>query len=115
MNVPTISEYIKLYEENDETQMDLLSEPFKTLGRDSQVPNAVATTFIISINQIKEWGPKAIEKLSLYWPPARIEKWYKEIFSNQVSSKDRCNIELIKSTTAMYTSPLRPFKQYNES
>lgn len=64
-NVLTISEYIELYKDSDETQMDLLSEPFETLGRDSQVPNAVTTTLIISINQIKKKDPKAIEILSL--------------------------------------------------
>lgn len=64
-NVLTISEYIELYKENDETQMDLLSEPFETLGRDSRVPNAVATTLIVSINQIKDRDPKAIDILSL--------------------------------------------------
>lgn len=64
-NVLTVNEYIELYKDSDETQMDLLSEPFVTLGRDSTVPNAVATTFIVSINQIKERDPKAIEILSL--------------------------------------------------
>jgi len=64
-NVLTISEYIELYRDSDETQMDLLSEPFETLGRDSRVPNAVATTLIISINQIKNKAPKAVEILSL--------------------------------------------------
>lgn len=64
-NVLTISEYIELYKDSDETQMDLLSESFETLGRDSQVPNAVATTLIISINQIKKKDPKAVEILSL--------------------------------------------------
>lgn len=64
-NVLTISEYIELYKDSDETQMDLLSEPFETLGRDSRVPNAVATTLIVSVNQIKKQDPKAIEILSL--------------------------------------------------
>lgn len=64
-NVLTINEYIELYKDSDETEMDLLSEPFETLGRDSQVPNAVATTLIISIDQIKKKDPKAVEILSL--------------------------------------------------
>lgn len=64
-NMLKINEYIELYKDSDETQMDLLSEPFETLGRDSQVPNAVATTLIISINQIKKQDPKAIKILSL--------------------------------------------------
>lgn len=64
-NVISVNEYIELYNESDETQMDLLSESFETLGRDSEVPNAVTTTFIVSINQIKERDPKAIDILCL--------------------------------------------------
>ena len=64
-NILTVNEYIELYKDSDETQMDLLSEPFVTLGRDSAVHNAVVTTFIVSINQIKERDPKAIEILCL--------------------------------------------------
>lgn len=64
-NVLTVNEYIESYKESDEAQMELLSEPFEALGRDSAVHNAVATTFIVSINQIKERDPKAIEILSL--------------------------------------------------
>ena len=64
-NVLTVNEYIEFYKESDETQMELLSEPFEALGRDSAVHNAVATTFMVSINQIKERDPKAIEILCL--------------------------------------------------
>lgn len=64
-NVLTVNEYIEFYKESDETQMELLSEPFEALGRDSAVHNAVATTFMVSINQIKERDPKAIGILCL--------------------------------------------------
>ncbi|KAL4870668.1 hypothetical protein BDV12DRAFT_195147 [Aspergillus spectabilis] len=64
-NSMSVGEYIKLYNDSEETSMDLLCEPFETPGRDTGVPNAVATTFIVSINQIKERDPKAIEVLNL--------------------------------------------------
>lgn len=64
-NSMSIGEYIELYNDSEETSMDLLCEPFETLGRDTGVPNAVATTLIVSIDQIKERDPKAIEILSL--------------------------------------------------
>ncbi|OJJ41230.1 hypothetical protein ASPWEDRAFT_731886 [Aspergillus wentii DTO 134E9] len=64
-NMLSVGEYIDLYHDSDETRMDLLCESFETLGRDTEVPNAVATTLIVSINQIKERDPKAIEVLSL--------------------------------------------------
>ncbi|KAL3459246.1 hypothetical protein BJX64DRAFT_265080 [Aspergillus heterothallicus] len=64
-NSISISEYIELYNDSDETKMDLLSEPFETLGRDTGVPNAVATTLIVSIDQIKTRDPKALDILSL--------------------------------------------------
>ncbi|KAL4899128.1 hypothetical protein BDW74DRAFT_163919 [Aspergillus multicolor] len=64
-NSMSIGEYIELYNDSEETSMDLLCEPFETLGRDTGVPNAVATTLIVSINQIKEQNPKAVEVLQL--------------------------------------------------
>ena len=64
-NTLSISEYIELYKENDETRMDLLCESFETLGRDTKVPNAVATTLNVSIVHIKSRDPRAIEILSL--------------------------------------------------
>ncbi|KAL3480031.1 hypothetical protein BJX99DRAFT_254916 [Aspergillus californicus] len=64
-NSMSVGEYIELYNDSEETKMDLLCEAFETLGRDTGVPNAVATTLIVSIDQIKERDPKAAEILSL--------------------------------------------------
>ncbi|KAL4937603.1 hypothetical protein BDV06DRAFT_226801 [Aspergillus oleicola] len=64
-NTISVGEYIELYNDSEETSMDLLCEPFETLGRDTGVPNAVATTLIMSIDQIKDQDPKAIEVLQL--------------------------------------------------
>lgn len=60
-NMITVSEYLALYKESYETQMDLLCESFETPGRDSEVPNAVANNLILSIDQIKGRDPQAIE------------------------------------------------------
>jgi hypothetical protein len=64
-NTQAVSEYIELYNDSDETQMDLLCEPFEALGRDTEDPNALVTTLIVSINHIKERDSRAIEVLSL--------------------------------------------------
>ncbi|KAL4755150.1 hypothetical protein BDW72DRAFT_55081 [Aspergillus terricola var. indicus] len=62
-NSMSVSEYIELYNDSEETRMDLLCEPFETLGRDTGVPNAVATTLIVSLEQIKARDPKAVDIL----------------------------------------------------
>ncbi|KAI9376511.1 hypothetical protein BJX61DRAFT_538748 [Aspergillus egyptiacus] len=64
-NSMSVSEYMELYDDSDETRMDLLCEPFETLGRDTGVPNAVATTMILSLDRIKDRDSKAFEILSL--------------------------------------------------
>ncbi|BCS00763.1 uncharacterized protein AKAW2_51104S [Aspergillus luchuensis] len=64
-NVLTVNEYIKLHNDSDETKMSLLCEPFETLGRDSETPNALATTLIVSLDHINTKEPNAIEALSL--------------------------------------------------
>lgn len=91
-NVISVNEYIELYNESDETQMELLSESFETLGRDSDVPNAVTTTFIVSINQIKERDPKAIDILCLV---AFIDQH--DIPKSLIQGKVKRSIDLTKS------------------
>ena len=91
-NVISVNEYIELYNESDETQMDLLSESFETLGRDSDVPNAVTTTFIVSINQIKERDPKAIDILCLV---AFVDQH--DIPKSLIQGKVKRSIDLTKS------------------
>ncbi|RAL05725.1 kinesin [Aspergillus ibericus CBS 121593] len=64
-NVLTVNEYIQLHNDSDETRMNLLCEPFETLGRDSGTPNALATTLIVSLDHIRKHEPYAIDALSL--------------------------------------------------
>ena len=45
--------------------MNLLSQAFEEMGRDSNLPNAVTTTWMISFKQIKEQQPRVAELLSL--------------------------------------------------
>ncbi|PWY86289.1 hypothetical protein BO70DRAFT_386529 [Aspergillus heteromorphus CBS 117.55] len=54
--------------------MNLLCEPFETLGRDSETPNALATTLIITLGHIKSHEPKVIDALCLSLLKQRFDK-----------------------------------------
>ncbi|KAK0705337.1 hypothetical protein B0H67DRAFT_380681 [Lasiosphaeris hirsuta] len=54
-----IAKYLHFVRQGDDGLVRLLSEPFQDFGRDSRVPNAVATTWILSFDQIKEQHPLA--------------------------------------------------------
>ncbi|KAK4644806.1 hypothetical protein QC761_308170 [Podospora bellae-mahoneyi] len=64
-NSITISRYIQLLDESDQTLIDLLSEDFETVGRDSETPRAVAEAWIISFKQIHNRNTLAGELLSI--------------------------------------------------
>ncbi|KAK4678495.1 hypothetical protein QC764_308170 [Podospora pseudoanserina] len=64
-NSITISRYIQLLDESDRTLIDLLSEDFETVGRDSETPRAVAEAWIISFKQIQNQNTLAGELLSI--------------------------------------------------
>ncbi|EFQ27410.1 hypothetical protein CGRA01v4_04490 [Colletotrichum graminicola] len=63
-NSISIREYLQLLDESDENLVDQLSEPFTTVGRDSDVPNKVTTTWIVSFNQIQQRGALVSQILS---------------------------------------------------
>jgi tetratricopeptide (TPR) repeat protein len=65
MNSITFDVYLKLYKENDEMKIKLLSERFAAPGRDLEVPNPVIATFMISFEHIKRTTPQAARILSL--------------------------------------------------
>jgi hypothetical protein len=65
MNSLTFDAYLKLYKENDEMKTKLLSEHFEALRGDSEVPNPVIATFMISFEHIKCTTPYAARILSL--------------------------------------------------
>ncbi|KZL66399.1 hypothetical protein CI238_13201, partial [Colletotrichum incanum] len=60
----SISKYIRLLDESDESLVDQLSEPFKAIGRDSETPHALTATWIVSFNQIQQQEALASDVLS---------------------------------------------------
>ncbi|KAK5072432.1 hypothetical protein LTR64_005098 [Lithohypha guttulata] len=60
----TLSDYLLLLGEKEEETIDLLSEDFEDYGRYRDVKNPVATTWLISFEQIRRSDPLAAEYLS---------------------------------------------------
>ena len=60
----TLADYLSLLEEKEEEIIDLLSEEFENDGRYRNVKNPVATTWLISFEQIRRRDPLAAEYLS---------------------------------------------------
>lgn len=63
-NSISTEEYLRLLD-NDNGLIDQLSEPFETVGRDSDTPNEVTATWVVSFNQIQRQDILASEILSL--------------------------------------------------
>src|SRR6266516_113168 len=59
-----LGEYLSLLEEQEEDVIDLLSEEFEDEGRYRNVKNPVATTWLISFEQIRQRDPLAADYLS---------------------------------------------------
>lgn len=59
-----LSDYLSLLDEQEEDVIDLLSEDFEDDGRYQDVKNPVATTWLISFDQIQRLDPLAAEYLS---------------------------------------------------
>ncbi|KAB5511470.1 hypothetical protein GE09DRAFT_1270301, partial [Coniochaeta sp. 2T2.1] len=64
-NTIPVSEYLRLLGQSDQELVNLLSEEFKTVGRDSETPRAVTETWILSFEQIQRQNRFAGELLSL--------------------------------------------------
>jgi tetratricopeptide (TPR) repeat protein len=64
-NSITVSEYVRLLGQSDQQLVDLLSEEFETVGRDSETSRAVTETWILSFEQIQRQNVFAGELLSL--------------------------------------------------
>ncbi|KAF2753659.1 kinesin light chain 3 [Pseudovirgaria hyperparasitica] len=60
----TIAAYLKLFKEQDETTMALLSEGFDDEGRYPGTHNTIATTWLISFEHIRRDNPTAADYLS---------------------------------------------------
>jgi tetratricopeptide (TPR) repeat protein len=63
-NLISITEYIQMYNESEASKIDLLSQDFEDLARESGTRNPVATTWLISIDQIKKLDSLAVDILS---------------------------------------------------
>ena len=63
-NLISITEYIEMYNESEASKIDLLSQDFEDLARESGSRNPVATTWLISIDQIQKLDSLAVDVLS---------------------------------------------------
>lgn len=64
VNGITLADYLSLLDEKEEETIDILSEDFEDSGRYQNVKNPVATTWLISFEQIRRYDPLAAEYLS---------------------------------------------------
>ncbi|KAK3371035.1 hypothetical protein B0T24DRAFT_304761 [Lasiosphaeria ovina] len=64
-NAISASDYLQLLNKSDQNLVELLSEEFETVGRDSRTPRAVAETWILSFEQIQQQDAFTGEILSL--------------------------------------------------
>lgn len=55
----TVSQYVKLFQENSDTEIELLHKDFKDGRRYGEMQNAVATTWVISFKQIQRQNEMA--------------------------------------------------------
>ena len=62
-NTISVSDYLGLYEANDEDLIHLLSSEFEDQGRYREVKNPIASTWLISFRQISSRDPLAKEYL----------------------------------------------------
>ncbi|KAH8661696.1 hypothetical protein BGZ60DRAFT_91061 [Tricladium varicosporioides] len=61
----SITTYIAMFEESKDSALRLLSKGFAAEGRDQDIPNAVAISWMLSFDQIREHNPRAADLLSL--------------------------------------------------
>ncbi|KAI6777588.1 uncharacterized protein J7T54_005374, partial [Emericellopsis cladophorae] len=64
-NSISVTKYMQLLGESDQGLVELLSQEFRTIGRDSEAPQAVAVTWMLSFQQIERQNAFAGELLSL--------------------------------------------------
>ncbi|KAK1765234.1 hypothetical protein QBC33DRAFT_495970 [Phialemonium atrogriseum] len=97
-NSISVSEYLLLLDGGDQSLVELLSNEFETVGRDSETPRAVAETWMLSFQQIQLQNPFASELLSLmsFWDRQAIPE---EFLSNygERNSRFKTRIEFIKA------------------
>ncbi|KAK1655254.1 hypothetical protein BDP81DRAFT_456348 [Colletotrichum phormii] len=63
-NSMSINDYVQLLDKSDSRLVRQLSEPFASVGRDSETPHALTATWLISFRQVEERYPLAGNLLS---------------------------------------------------
>jgi hypothetical protein len=63
-NTTTLAKYAELLDDTEQNRVDLLSQEFEDEGRYGDIKNPVATTWLISFEQIQTRNPLAAEYLS---------------------------------------------------
>lgn len=63
-NAISTSEYLRMFTFSESSRIELLSEEFEDAARDGGVANPIATTYIISFEQINQSNPLAADLLS---------------------------------------------------
>lgn len=64
-NFISVSQYLELLDKSDHHFMELLSEEFETVGRNSQTPHAITSTWILSFEQVQRQDEFATSLLSM--------------------------------------------------
>jgi tetratricopeptide (TPR) repeat protein len=64
-NSSSVRRYLEIYHESEDSALELLELAFESEGRDLDIPNAVATSWMISFDQIRSALPRAADILSL--------------------------------------------------
>ncbi|PTB40369.1 hypothetical protein M441DRAFT_459641 [Trichoderma asperellum CBS 433.97] len=96
----TVHKYLQLLRNSDKDIVHLLSKEFETVGRDTEAPQAVAQTWMLSFQQIEQQHVLASELLSFMSMldrqdiPAQFISYYAEQAGNGVP---RGEIELIEA------------------
>ncbi|KAL7931190.1 hypothetical protein V8C35DRAFT_323889 [Trichoderma chlorosporum] len=96
----TVHEYLQLLSNSDNDFVQLLSREFETVGRDTEAPQAVAQTWMLSFQQIEQQHVLASELLSFmsmldrHEIPAQLISRYVEQAGNEVP---RGEIELTEA------------------
>ena len=92
-------EYLHLLDKGDQDLVNLLSEEFEAVGRDSRAPRAVAETWILSFDQIQQQTAFAGELLSLmsFFDRQAIPTEFLTYYREQQPQGDRGEIQLQKA------------------
>ena len=104
-NTIAVGEYLELLDKSDQDLVDLLSEEFETVGRDSEIPRAVAETWILSFEQIQRQNAFAGELLSLMslFDRQAIPLGFLSCYSEQQGQEQRGEIQLTKALGVLKT------------